>query len=95
MNCTCFGKGHPLREQKPCSFARLADDQVAGATMLFVANNDHGLADERVKGVGDHHLKRQIPGIMTPLGEGRMSGEAIDTRTRSIRRGSGHGTSER
>ena len=27
-------------------------------------------------------------------GEGRVSGEAIDTRTRSIRRGSGHGTSE-
>jgi hypothetical protein len=29
------------------------------------------------------------------FGEGCMSGEAIDTRTRSIRRGSGHGTSER
>ena len=28
-------------------------------------------------------------------GEGRVSGEAIDMRTRSIRRGSGHGTSER
>jgi len=27
-------------------------------------------------------------------GEGCMSGEAIDTRTRSIHRGSGHGTSE-
>jgi hypothetical protein len=27
-------------------------------------------------------------------GEGSMSGEAIDTRTRAIRRGSGHGTSE-
>ena len=28
-------------------------------------------------------------------GEGSMSGEAIDTRTRSIRRGDGHGTPER
>jgi putative ABC transport system substrate-binding protein len=27
--------------------------------------------------------------------EGRVSGEAIDKSTRSIRRGSGHGTSER
>jgi hypothetical protein len=32
---------------------------------------------------------------LLPFGEGCMSGEAIDTRTRSIRRGSGHGTSER
>src|SRR3984893_9424575 len=32
---------------------------------------------------------------LLPIGEGRVSGEAIDTRTRSIRRGSGHGTLER
>src|SRR6266705_5855607 len=32
---------------------------------------------------------------LLPFGEGCTSGEAIDTRTRSIRRGSGHGTSER
>src|SRR4030081_3022279 len=32
---------------------------------------------------------------LLPFGEGRVSGEAIDTRTRSIRRGSGHGTLER
>jgi hypothetical protein len=31
---------------------------------------------------------------LLPFGEGCMSGEAIDTRTRLIRRGSGHGTSE-
>ena len=31
---------------------------------------------------------------LLPFGEGCTSGEAIDTRTRSIRRGSGHGTSE-
>jgi hypothetical protein len=32
---------------------------------------------------------------LLPFGEGCMSGEVIDTRTRSIRRGSGHSTSER
>src|SRR6516225_2860257 len=32
---------------------------------------------------------------LLPFGEGCTSGEAIDTRTRLIRRGSGHGTSER
>jgi hypothetical protein len=32
---------------------------------------------------------------LLPFGEGRVSGEAIDMSTRSIRRGSGHGTSER
>src|SRR6266705_1236920 len=32
---------------------------------------------------------------LLPFGEGCMRGEAIDTRTRSIRRGSRHGTSER
>jgi hypothetical protein len=32
---------------------------------------------------------------LPPIGEGCMSGEAIDTRTRSIRRGSGHRTSGR
>ena len=64
--------------------------------VLFVANNEHGLTDKRVKGVGDHHLKRQTPGIMSSRpGKARVSGEAIDTSTRSIRRGSGHGTSER
>jgi hypothetical protein len=47
-NLACFGKDHPLWEQKSCSFARPADDQIAGATMLFVANNDDGLTDERV-----------------------------------------------
>jgi len=31
---------------------------------------------------------------LLPIGEGCMSGEAIDARTRSIRRGRGHSTSE-
>ena len=64
--------------------------------VLFVTNNEHGLTDKRVERVGDQHLKRQTPGIMNSRpGKARVSGEAIDTRTRSIRRGSGHGTSER
>ncbi|MGB7916189.1 MAG: hypothetical protein WCF79_13005, partial [Rhodomicrobium sp.] len=33
--------------------------------------------------------------ILRPFGEGSTRGEAIDTRTRPIRRGSGHGTLER
>jgi hypothetical protein len=32
---------------------------------------------------------------LLPFGEGRVSGEVIDVSTRSIRRGSGLGTSER
>jgi putative transposase len=32
--------------------------------MLRVANHEHRLADERMKGVGDRHLKRQTPGTM-------------------------------
>ena len=32
---------------------------------------------------------------LLPFGEGRVSGEVIDKCTRLIRRGSGHGTSER
>jgi len=57
---------------------------MARPRVLFVADDEHGFTDERVKRVADHHLKRQTSG-----------GEVIDTRTRSIRRGSGHSTSER
>ena len=39
-------------------------------------------------------MTMRMPTLL-PFGEGCMSGEAIDTCTRSIRRGSGHGTSER
>ena len=35
--------------------------------MFFVPNNKHGLANERVKWVGDHHLVRQTSGIMNSL----------------------------
>ena len=67
MNRTGFGNGHPLREQKPHSFTRLADDQVAGPTMFSVADNEYGLANERMKWIGDHHLVRQTSGIMNSL----------------------------
>ena len=40
------------------------------------------------------YVTMRMPTLL-PFGEGCTSGEAIDTRTRSIRRGSGHGTSER
>ena len=44
--------------------------------MLFVTNNEHGLADERVKGVGDRHLKRQTPGSMnSPRGKAARAGK--------------------
>ena len=39
-------------------------------------------------------MTMRMPTLL-PFGEGRVSGEAIDICTRSIRRGSGHGTSER
>ena len=39
-------------------------------------------------------MTMRMPTLL-PFGEGRVSGEAIDTRTRSIRRGSGHGKLER
>jgi hypothetical protein len=35
--------------------------------MRSFANNEHGLADQWVKGVADRTLKRQTPGIMDPL----------------------------
>src|SRR5438132_908149 len=40
---------------------------VRGPHVLHVSNKEHGLADERVKGVGDRHLKRRTPGIMNSL----------------------------
>ena len=38
-------------------------------------------------------MTMRMPTLL-PFGEGCTSGEVIDTRTRSIRRGSGHSTSE-
>jgi hypothetical protein len=62
-NRTSFHKGHPLREQRLCPIIWIADDQVPRTSMLSVANNEHRLANQRVKGVGDGG-KRQTPGIM-------------------------------
>ena len=55
----------------------------------------------RADQVGEHHSDLAALGgvlrmpTLRPFGEGCMSGEAIDTRTCLIRRGSRHGTSER
>jgi hypothetical protein len=40
---------------------------MALAGMLLVANNEHGLADKRVKRIADDNLKRQTSDIMRPL----------------------------
>ena len=66
MNRACFGKGHPLGEHQPCSVT-VADDQITGAAMFFVTDNVHGLPNERMKWVGDHHPVRQTSGIMNSL----------------------------
>src|SRR5262249_30155623 len=47
----------------------------------------------RVKPEQASKVTMRMPTLL-PYGEGCMSGEAIDTRTRLVRRGSGHGTSE-
>jgi hypothetical protein len=47
----------------------------------------------RVKPEQASKVTTRMP-ILRPFGEGCMSGEAIDTCTRSIRRGSGRGASE-
>jgi hypothetical protein len=36
------------------------------AVMLMAADNQHGLADQRMKWIGDDRFKCQKPGIMTP-----------------------------
>jgi hypothetical protein len=38
---------------------------MAHSAVLFVANNEHGAANERVEGIADHHC--QTPGIMSSL----------------------------
>src|SRR6202022_2888540 len=47
----------------------------------------------RVKPEQASKVTMRMPTLL-PFGEGCTSGEVIDTRTRSIRRGSGHSTSE-
>ena len=49
------------------SITRPEDEQMAGATVLSGANNQHRLTDERVEGVGDRHRNRQTPGTMNSL----------------------------
>jgi hypothetical protein len=47
----------------------------------------------RVKPEQASKVTMRMPTLL-PFGEGRVSGEALGMRTRLIRRGSGHGTSE-
>ena len=48
----------------------------------------------RVKPEQASKVRMRMPTLRS-FGEGRTRGEAIDMRTHAIRRGSGHGTSER
>jgi hypothetical protein len=67
------------------------DDRLDALTNEFSDYTVSATVDRRF------YFKEQfrLQGELVKLQEGCMSGEAIDTRTRSIRRGSGHGTSER
>ena len=53
---------------------------MARARVLFIANNEHRLTDERVKRVADHHLKRQTSDIMS-----RLRGNAAQAGKQSTR----------
>jgi hypothetical protein len=44
------------------------------AVMLMAADNQHGLADQRMKWIGDDRLECQKLGIMTPA---RTAGRGI------------------
>jgi hypothetical protein len=59
-----FWSRHPGGKEKRRTI-RLADDQMARASVLSVANNQHHLAGERMKRIGNYSLKRQTSGIMS------------------------------
>ncbi len=43
---------------------RLSNQDVVNAVMLVVADDQHGLTDQRMKWIGDHGFECQKPGIM-------------------------------
>ncbi len=45
---------------------RLSDQNVVNTVMLVVADDQHGLTDQRMKRIGDHGFERQKPGTMKP-----------------------------
>jgi hypothetical protein len=44
----------------------LSDQQMVNAVMLVVADHQNGLADHRMKRVGNHSFECQKPGTMAP-----------------------------
>jgi len=69
---------HPPRDLERTPM-RLSDQDVVAPVMLVLADHQHGLADQRVKRVGDHGFVCQKPGTMAPArtagrNAGRWSG---------------------
>ncbi len=56
---------HPIRDMERTPM-RLPNQGVANPVMLVVADHQHGLANQRMKRVGDHGFKCQKPGTMAP-----------------------------
>lgn len=54
---------HPFRDLERTPM-RLSDQDVVNAVMLVVADDQHGLTDQRMKRIGDHGFECQKPGIM-------------------------------
>ena len=45
---------------------RLSDQDVVNTVVLVVADDQHGLTDQRMERIGDYGFERQKPGIMKP-----------------------------
>ncbi|HEY0204015.1 MAG TPA: hypothetical protein VGC15_07700 [Acetobacteraceae bacterium] len=56
---------HPPRDLERTSM-RLSDQDVVNTVMLVVADDQHGLTDQRMKRIGDHGFECQKPGTMEP-----------------------------
>ncbi len=56
---------HPPRDLERTPM-RLSDQDVVTSVMLMLADHQHGLADQRMKRVGDHGFVCQKPGTMAP-----------------------------
>jgi len=56
---------HPIRDLGRTPM-RMSDQDMVNTVMLVVADYQHGLADQRMKRVGDHGFVCQKPGTMAP-----------------------------
>ena len=56
---------HPLRDLERTPM-RLSDQDVVNTVVLVVADDQHGLTDQRMERIGDYGFERQKPGIMKP-----------------------------